>query len=153
MNVFYEFSKIAEKLHENKVHYALIGGVATAFYSQPRYTRDIDILTIDSELENFFLVLKNEGYFQSAPAWTFKNTKLSLIRFMKLKNNDEMFVDILIAKTAIHKKMITNANEIELKETGVVRVVNKQDLIKLKKVRNSMQDVADIERINSNEQC
>ncbi|MFO7554872.1 MAG: nucleotidyltransferase family protein [Desulfobacterales bacterium] len=44
MNVFEEFNRIVLELEKQKVRYALVGGVAMAFYSEPRFTRDIDIL-------------------------------------------------------------------------------------------------------------
>ena len=44
MNVFYEFHKIAKALQKAQIPYALIGGVAMAFHTRPRFTKDIDIL-------------------------------------------------------------------------------------------------------------
>jgi predicted nucleotidyltransferase len=48
MNVFEEFNSLVKELETRKVRYALVGGVAMAFYTEPRFTRDIDLL-IDSE--------------------------------------------------------------------------------------------------------
>ena len=47
MNIFEEFNHLAKELETRKVRYALVGGVAVAFYTEPRFTRDIDLL-IDS---------------------------------------------------------------------------------------------------------
>jgi hypothetical protein len=47
MNVFEEFSRLIKALAEHEVKYALVGGVAMAFYAEPRFTRDVDLL-IDS---------------------------------------------------------------------------------------------------------
>lgn len=44
MNVFEEFKRLVAELQKQAVRYALVGGVAMAFYAEPRFTRDIDIL-------------------------------------------------------------------------------------------------------------
>ena len=48
MNVFEEFKGLVLELEKQAVRYALVGGVAMAFYTEPRFTRDIDLL-VDSE--------------------------------------------------------------------------------------------------------
>lgn len=51
MNVFHEFYKVAERLRANDVRYALVGGVAMAFHTRPRFTKDIDLLVPHESLE------------------------------------------------------------------------------------------------------
>jgi hypothetical protein len=48
MNVFDEFKRLVLELEKQVVRYALVGGVAMAFYTEPRFTRDIDLL-VDAE--------------------------------------------------------------------------------------------------------
>ena len=48
MNVFEEFKRLIQELEKQKVRYALVGGVAMAFYTDPRFTQDIDLL-VESE--------------------------------------------------------------------------------------------------------
>ena len=59
-----------------------------------------------------------------------------------------MLLDILVAKDEEVKSIIQNAIEAESEE-GRVMVVNKGDLIWLKKTRDSKQDQADIERLEN----
>ncbi len=40
MNVFEEFNRLVIELEKQKVKYALVGGVAMAFYTEPRFTRE-----------------------------------------------------------------------------------------------------------------
>lgn len=151
MNVFREFLKIVQHLQAERVEYALIGGVAVAFYAEPRFTKDIDLLVREGERERVTHILKKEGYFESSSPWTFKASKLTLHRFMKVRDLDEMVVDILVAGDDRHEQIITNAIEAESEGTGTVRVANKRDLIWLKQNRNSKQDRADIERLQNEE--
>ena len=151
MNVFYEFHKIVQHLQELNVEYALIDGVAVAFHTTPRFTRDIDLLIRENELPRVTDALKREGYFESSPPWTFKDSDLTLHRFMKVQDLDEMIVDVLIAGDTRHEQIIANALEAESGGTGVVRVASRSDLIWLKQNRNSKQDQADIERLQDEE--
>lgn len=147
MNVFYEFHKIVQRFQAEGIEYVLIGGVAVAFHSQPRFTKDVDLLIRECDLERVTEALKREGYFKSSSPWTFRDSKLTLHRFLKVEDLDEIIIDILVAGDGRHHEIITNALEAESEGTGVVRVASKSDLIWLKRQRNSKQDQADIARL------
>ncbi len=151
MNVFYEFHKIVQHLQADRIEYVLIGGVAVAFHAEPRFTKDIDLLIQERELGRVGEVLKSEGYLKLSDPWTFRNSKLTLHRFIKIDDMDEMIVDVLVAGDDRHLEIIANALEAESKGTGVVRVASKDDLIWLKRQRNSKKDQADIESLENEE--
>ena len=146
MNVFEEFIHLVKELEAQKVRYALVGGVAMAFYHQPRFTRDIDLLIDSEDYEKTKAILEREGYFESASPWTFKSVPIELHRFLKVTTEDEMPIDILIAKTDEVRRMIQASVEAESEE-GRVKIVSRENLIWLKKKRNSQQDKADIEML------
>jgi len=150
MNTFDEFSELIEHFEKNKIQYALIGGVAMAFYAEPRFTQDIDLLIDAKDLQKVSLILEESGYFESTEPWTFTNTPLTLHRFFKTTENDQMIVDLLVAEDERHLQIIKNALEAQ-GESGVARVAEKSDIIWLKKRRNSLQDQADIERLENEE--
>lgn len=129
----------------------MIDGVAVAFHSQARFTKDVDLLIRADALVRVTEVLKREGYLKSAAPWTFKASSLTLHRFMKLEDLDEMIVDILVAGHDRHEQIIANALEAESEGTGLVRVAARADLIWLKRQRNSKQDQADIARLEGEE--
>lgn len=147
MNVFLEFKRLVSELEKQAVRYALVGGVAMAFYAEPRFTRDIDFLVDSDDFGKTKGILEKDGYFESASPWTFPNVAIELHRFLKVVNEeDEMLIDILIAKDEKVRKVIQNAVEAE-SEKGRVMVANKKDLIWLKRTRDSKQDQADIEKL------
>ena len=148
MNIFEEFIEIAKQFEARNIEYVLIGGLAMAFHSEPRFTRDIDILIEEKELEKIGAIFKEGNYFESAPPWTFENSKLTLHRFVKLQEDEEFMIDVLVAGTKQHGKIIKNAVVAE-SEKGSVRVARKEDLIRMKRIRNSTQDRADIERLEN----
>ena len=147
MNIFFEFYKIAKRLHESEIPYALVGGVAMAFYTRPRFTKDIDLLIYPEGLVDVESSLRKEGYTRTAPPWTFSNTALTLHHYLKVEGDDEMMMDVLVARTAEHQQMIDEADIATSDTLGEVRVIRKKDLIRLKQARNSKLDQADIEQL------
>jgi hypothetical protein len=147
MNVFDEFQKLARRLQASDIPYALIGGVAMAFHAVPRFTKDIDLLVNREVLDVVESALTEEGYRRSAPPWTFKDSALTLHRFLKVQDEDELIIDVLVAGTREQEEMIDRAEIAESEALGQVRVVRRQDLIRLKRARNSKLDQADIEAL------
>lgn len=47
MNVFEAFRQLILRLETKRIRYALVGGVALAFHTDPRFTQDIDLLVHD----------------------------------------------------------------------------------------------------------
>jgi len=148
MNIFDEFTEIIKHIEREEIRYALVGGVAMAFYTEPRFTQDIDILIDPDDFEKIVRILENKGYFETAEPWTFKGTPLILHRFLKVTGNDHMIIDLLIAGEDRHFKIIRNALEAR-SEYGIAHVAEKSDIIWLKRKRNSLQDQADIERMEN----
>jgi hypothetical protein len=135
------------ELEKQGMRYALVGGVAMAFYTEPRFTKDIDLLVDSGDFERIKGILEKDGYFESASPWTFQSVPIELHRFLKVaKEEDEMLIDILVAKEEKVRKIIRNAVEAESEE-GKVMLASKNDLIWLKRTRDSKQDQADIEKL------
>ena len=148
MNLFFEFAKIVEKLNEKEIPYVVIGGVALAFYTTPRFTKDIDILILEKELKEVNNILQELDFFPSASSWTFQNTQLSLHRYLKIDANDEVMLDILVGNNQQYQEIINNAETFDTSQIPI-KVINKQDLIKMKKLRKSSQDLVDIESLKN----
>jgi len=150
MNLFDEFAEIIKHIEQEKIRYAIVGGVAMAFYEEPRFTQDIDMLLQPNDFEKARRILEQNGYFESAEPWTFKKTPLTLHRFFKAIGNEHMIIDILVAGNKKHIDIIENAL-IAKSEHGIAHVADKADIIWLKRQRNSLQDQADIERLEDEE--
>lgn len=118
-----------------------------AFYTEPRFTRDIDLLVDSDDFEKARGILERDGYFESASPWAFPEVAIELHRFLKVSDEeDEMLIDILVAKDEEIRSIIHNAVEAE-SEQGKIMIANRRDLIRLKKTRDSKQDQADIEKL------
>ena len=148
MNLYDEFFSIIQKLNEAKIQYAVVGGIALSFLTQPRFTKDIDILLLSKDIDDFKTILKKMGYTIEAPPWTFKNTDATIHRLTKIEKDDSMIIDILVGNEPRHKEIIKNTL-VEKTEYGLVCIANPRDLIWMKRLRNSKQDIADIEALEN----
>jgi hypothetical protein len=92
------------------------------------------------------VVLRNLDYKVEAPPCTFKNTRLTLYRLTKFVGDDFLTVDILVGYEDRYRKIIESALA-EQTAFGVVKVATRDDLIWLKRLRNSQRDIADIQKL------
>lgn len=148
MNIYDEFFLIIKRLNEADIRYAVVGGIALSFHTQPRYTKDIDLLLLAEDIDTLKSVLKKEGYIFEASPWTFRNTNITLHRLTKIEGEDSLTIDLLVGNEERHKDIIKNAI-VEETEYGLTCIANREDLIWMKRIRNSKQDMADIEALEN----
>jgi len=145
MDLYSEFFSVIKLMNDNKIKYAVVGGIALSFYAEPRYTKDIDFLVLSENIDEL-KSLKDVGYIYESPAWDFKKTPVTLHRLSKIEGREAMTVDILVSDKKKYKNIIEDAVT-EQTEFGEVRIVSREDLVWMKKIRNSKQDIADIEAL------
>ena len=150
MNIFDEFTDIVKHIDKEGIKYALVGGVAMAFYQEPRYTQDIDMLLGPNDLELARKILEQNRYIETAEPWTFSTTPLTLHRFIKVEGEEAMIIDLLVAGNDSQLKIIENALDME-GDGGNVSVAKKSDIIWLKRQRKSPQDLVDIKGLEDAE--
>ncbi|MEA3224025.1 MAG: nucleotidyltransferase [Thermodesulfobacteriota bacterium] len=148
MNIYDEFFSIIKKLNETNIQYAVVGGIALSFHTQPRYTKDIDLLLLADDIDDFKSILKKMGYTFEANPWTFKDTNITLHRLTKIEEEDSLTIDLLVGNEERHKEIIKNA-VVEKTEYGLTCIASREDLIWMKRFRNSKQDIADIEALEN----
>jgi len=146
MNIYDEFFSIIKRMDVAGIEYALVGGIALSFHVEPRYTKDIDFLVLSNCIDEVKAILKQMGYTFEAEPWTFKKTKITLHRLSKIEGEDNLTINLLEAGEERHIEIVENAI-VEQTEFGAVRIATREDLIWLKRIRNSKQDIADIEAL------
>jgi hypothetical protein len=150
MNLYDEFFSIIEAFGNAGLTYAVIGGFALAFHDKPRFTEDIDILIEISEIHTTNELLEGLNYFKSTDPHPFLKTNLILHRYVKIEEDNYLMVDVFVGKENRFRQILDNAVDVKW-EKGKVSVVNRDDLIWLKKNRNSDQDKIDIKSLQQNE--
>jgi len=155
VELYREFFSLIEALNRKGLQYSVVGGIALAFHSLPRFTRDIDLLAKPVDLATYREILKELGYSELSKPWTFQNTKITLHRFGKksFEANEELIVvDLLIGNEDRHAEIIEKSITDE-SPAGRVRLARREDLIWMKQIRGSKQDEVDIDNLeNGNEQ-
>jgi len=146
MDFFDEFNAITKRFNAQQIRYAVIGGIALSFYTEPRYTKDIDFLTIPSETDAIKQILEDSHFNESALPWTFEKTNIELLRFAKIEQNDFLPVDILVGKDSWHEEIVDAAQKI-YSDQGFIRLISREHLIALKSIRASDQDLLDIKKL------
>jgi len=151
MNLYDEFFSIISLLNELGIRYAVVGGIALAFHARPRFTRDIDVLVHQTDMSLLKSAMDRLGYEETAEPWLLTNTTLTLHRFLRIEGQDELMIDILVANSEDHFRIIRDAVVAE-SSRGMVPVAAKRDIIWLKRSRNSEQDRVDILELEENDE-
>ncbi len=140
-----DYEEFLESLNNNDVRYCIIGSFALAFYAEPRYTKDLDIL-IDASADNARRMVRALADFG------FGSLNLTVDDFSKEGNiiqlgYEPVRIDII---TSIGGLRFSDIWENRVQGTYGRQTVNFMDrvhLIRSKKISDRPQDRADIERL------
>ena len=149
MDILYELQKLINKFKEEKIEYALCGGLAMAIYALPRATLDIDMLIESSLLETTKRVVHDLGFTLKAAPMEFHGGKILIHRVSKIEpsTGESLSLDLLIVTSEI-KNAWESRMTVEW-EHGDISVVSPEGLILLKSFRKSGQDQDDINFLRS----
>ncbi len=146
-----EFRQVITALNEEKIEYAICGGIAMAIHGFLRATVDIDIVILQENIQITKQVLHKYGYSIESNPMNFSNSDTIIHRITKLDPVSEDFLVLDILEVTNSMKEIWE-NRIQIDWTfGSISVIDKKGLIAMKKKRNSKIDQEDIERLEANE--
>ena len=146
-----EFRQVITALNEEKIEYAICGGIAMAIHGFLRTTVDIDIVILQENIQITKQVLHKYGYSIESNQMNFSNSDTIIHRITKLDPDSEDFLVLDILEVTNSMKEIWE-NRIQIDWTfGSISVIDKKGLIAMKKKRNSKIDQEDIERLEANE--
>lgn len=153
------FETIFGALNKARIEYLVVGGVAVNIYGHTRFTGDLDILALleEKNLEKLGKAMKKLGYSERLPV-SIKDLKdqRQVKKWLKEKNlkaysfvppmNNLLTIDIIIEESLkfekIEKnKMVTSFGRIK------IPVISIDDLIKMKRKSNRVQDVEDLKNL------
>lgn len=146
MALYLEFDRIVRRFASAKLRYAVAGGLAVGLHGYVRATQDMDFLMHDEDLPKAGATLLQLGYRANRDMQEFAHAGLSLKRFFKRqpKGDDLMLVDLLIPTSARMQRVLEKAISVPFAK-GSIRVVTARDLVRMKQLRGSAADKADIE--------
>jgi len=143
--------KISTELTQSGVPFALVGGLAVSVRTEPRFTRDADLvvaLATDAEAEALIHTLRAHDYGIEAVVEQEAVGRLATVRLIPSRELQAPVVDLLFASSGIEAEVVADAEPIDLLpqlRMGVARIGH---LIALKVLSRDdvrrPQDIADL---------
>jgi len=137
-----ELRRLINELDNNKIEYALCGGLAMAIHGRPRTTVDIDILILADSLDRVMLIAEDLGYAIGGLDMNFGPIKIRRVSKIDQATRFVLTLDMILVTDIIRD--IWEARVEAKLEGGTLSVVSKDGLIALKKMSGRPQDIADI---------
>lgn len=144
LDLFDELTAVLSAFEADGVEYALCGGLAMAAWGVPRATIDIDVLIQPNALDQALASVRPLGFVIRARPMDFSNGAISIRRVSKpdVPGGDVLMLDFMLVTPAI-EDVWDDRQRLEW-DRGVLIVVSKEGLIKLKTFRSSGRDLDDI---------
>ncbi len=139
---------VSDQAQRQGVEIALVGGFAVSVRTEPRFTRDIDLVVAvsdDAEAEAFVGALIAEGHELLA---TVEQEAVGRLATARLRLRDGSLLDLLFASSGIEPEIAAAAEELEVLPGLFVPVITLAHLIAVKVLarddRARPQDIADL---------
>ena len=150
MKVEKDYEAFLELLNRHDVKYCIIGSYALAFYARPRYTKDMDIL-IETSPENARKIMDALNDFG------FGSLDLSATDFMQegviiQLGYEPVRIDILTSIKGLDFQLIWRHRVAGPYGDQTVNYIDRDNLIRSKKLSNRLQDQADLEVLENTSQ-
>ncbi len=146
-----ELAAIVALLDRKRLPYALCGGLALAVHGAPRATVDIDLLIREEDEPAIREAVREAAYTLEAEPMQFAGGAVQLRRLCKLEDaGDEVLVLDLMLVTELLEEVWGTRQQVDW-DFGKLWVVDRAGLIRLKTLRDSPQDRADLERLTASE--
>jgi predicted nucleotidyltransferase len=145
-DLFPILSSLTRWFGDQKVEYAIIGGVAIGLVSQPRVTHDVDaVLWLDLDLANDFVESGKPFGFEPRipnPVEFARNSRVLLLHHQK----SNIGIDLSLGVLPFEREMLDRSREMRVRELGL-RVATPEDLVILKAVAHRTRDLIDIDNL------
>ncbi len=143
---FKELLKIFEK---HNIRYLIVGGYAVMKYSEPRFTKDLDVFiaTDQENAKSVYLALKEFG----APLENICSDDFSHEGYFYQMGKPPLRVDIMMSIPGIEFDVAWNNREVVEFDDFKLFFISRSDLIRAKEASGRPQDMIDIEKLKEAE--
>ena len=143
MDLYNELSAVVRVFAENDLDYAICGGIAVAFHGYERFTKDIDILIREEDLDRTHTLLEQAGFLDPSGKIPFKHH--DLYRVTKFDGADYLSLDLLVASDTL-KEVWEGRRVYDWQGTKII-VVSKEGLAAMKRIAGRDQDLLDLKKL------
>jgi hypothetical protein len=140
-----DFKELLSILEKHKVRYLVVGGYAVMKYTEPRFTKDLDlwIATDPANAEAVFVALKEFG----APLKDLAPSDFSQAGYFYQMGNPPFRVDIMMSVAGVTFETAWANRENSQVEGLTIPFISKADLIKTKESSGRDQDRMDVKKL------
>lgn len=128
--------QVLSHLQDLRVRAAVLGGLAVSVWTEPRFTRDVDLavaVRADADAEQLVHRLTQRGYRLMATVEQTAAARLATARLLPPAESEEgMVVDLLFASSGIEPEIVDAALEVHIGGGTPVRVARVGHLVALK---------------------
>ncbi|MGM0665186.1 MAG: nucleotidyltransferase [Thermodesulfobacteriota bacterium] len=145
-----DFKELLKIFKKHKIRYLIVGGYAVMKYSEPRFTKDLDVFIASDRknAESVYLALKEFG----APLENLTPDDFTHEGYFYQMGRPPLRVDIMMSIPGIQfHKAWQNREVFELEELQIF-FISRSDLIKAKEASGRPQDKIDLEKLKEAEQ-
>lgn len=144
---FKELLKIFEK---HKIRYLIVGGYAVMKYSEPRFTKDLDVFiaTDQENSKSVYLALKEFG----APLENLSSDDFAHEGYLYQMGRPPLRVDIMMSIPGIEFDVAWKNREVVEIDDLKLFFISRSDLIRSKEASGRPQDKIDVEKLKEAEQ-
>ena len=149
LDIFDELRELVSALERHQIEYALCGGMALGVHGLARATIDIDLLVRLDSLDQVLAIAQSLGYNIRGKDMSFASGDVEIRRVSKIDPEDGelLSLDLVLVTPAVRESWESRV-QAEW-EGGKLSVVSANGLIALKRLRNSDQDLVDINALTS----
>lgn len=149
MDLREELNQLIKSLNQERIPYALCGGMALAVHGHPRFTQDLDLLIQESDLQRLIELAERLGY-REFSGWPRFNTgtdrETKLYRLLKPLGMENLMLD-LICVTSQFEEIWQGRTQFHIAGRPLT-VVSRNGLRTMKQISNRAQDLVDLEKLD-----
>lgn len=140
-----DFRELLNLLEKHKVRYLVVGGYAVMKYTEPRFTKDLDlwIATDDQNAEAIFAALKEFG----APLKNLAPSDFMQEGYFYQMGHPPFRLDVMMSLPGVAFETAWAGREVSHVEGLTIPFISKADLIRAKEAGGRDQDRIDVGRL------
>jgi len=148
MDLYDELVGVLQRLDEQRIDYAICGGIAVALHGYARFTKDIDLVILAEDTERVADALRPQGFVFPAGPIPFDAggpNERQIYRVSKLEDSDTLTIDLLLVNETLRD--VWDQRLLFDWQGRQISVVSAQGLAKMKRLEGRDQDLLDLKML------
>jgi hypothetical protein len=144
-----DFKELLRIFEKHKIRYLVVGGYAVMKYSEPRFTKDLDVFiaTDQDNANGVYAALKEFG----APLENLTSNDFTQKGYFYQMGRPPIRVDIMMSIPGIEFDEVWENREVVELDNLKILFISRSDLIRAKEASARPQDIIDVEKLKEAE--